>query len=83
MIPVFADSSYFLALLNADDELHPRVAEFTPTFNGRVITTSWVLTEVVDALSRPAFRQTVVGFMEDLRADPQVTVVPASQSPPA
>ncbi len=78
-MPVFADTSYYLALLNADDELHPRVAAFTPTFNGRMVTTAWVLTEVADALSRLVFRGTVVGFLEDLMADKQVTVVPASQ----
>ncbi len=79
MIPVFADTAFYLALLNADDELHPRVAAIVPGFNGRMVTTVWVLTEVADALSRSAFRETVVGFIDALRADPQITVVPASQ----
>jgi uncharacterized protein len=76
---VFADTAYYLALLNARDELHERAAAVTPGFNDRLLTTTWVLTEVADALSRPAFRSTVVEFIDALRADPQVTIVPASQ----
>jgi predicted nucleic acid-binding protein len=76
---IFADSAYYLALLNARDELHERAATVTLGFNDRLLTTTWVLTEVVDALSRPAFRPTVVEFIDALRTDPQVTIVPASQ----
>jgi predicted nucleic acid-binding protein len=76
---IFADSAYYLALLNARDELHERAATVTPGFNDRLLTTTWVLTEVVDGLSRPAFRSTVVEFIDALRTDPQVTIVPASQ----
>jgi predicted nucleic acid-binding protein len=76
---VFADTAYFLALLNVNDELHKPAAALTPSVNGRLLTTTWVLTEVVDALSRTAFRTTVVDFVNALRGDPQVTVIPASQ----
>ena len=70
---------YYLALLNAHDELHERATTVTAGITDRLLTTTWVLTEVVDALSRPAFRSTVVKFIDALRADPQVTIVPASQ----
>jgi uncharacterized protein len=76
---VFADTAYYLALLNVNDDLYERAVAFTPGFSGRLLTTTWVLTEVVDALSRPAFRSTVVGFVRALGADPQVRIVPASQ----
>jgi hypothetical protein len=75
----FADTAYYLALLNVHDELHGRSTEFTTGFNGQLLTTTWVLTEVVDALSRPAFRTTVVDFVRAIQTDPQVTIVPASQ----
>lgn len=68
-----------LALLNVNDELHERAAEFTCAYSGRLLTTAWVLTEVLDALSRPRDRSTAVDFVNALRADLQVTVVPASE----
>jgi uncharacterized protein len=76
---VFADTAYYLAFLNIHDELHARSTEFTVGFDGLLLTTTWVLTEVVDALSRPAFRSTVVDFILAIRTDSQVTIVPASQ----
>ncbi len=79
MTAVFADTAFYLALLNADDELHPRAAELAATLNASMVTNAWILTEVLDALSRPEFRRTVVGFIEAIKVDPRVTVVPASQ----
>jgi predicted nucleic acid-binding protein len=76
---VFADTAYYLALLNVRDELHERATALTPGFNDRLLTTTWVLVEVADALSRPAFRSTVVEFIQSLQVDPQVTIVPANQ----
>ncbi len=79
MKEVFADTVYYLALLNVRDELHGRSVALTPDFNDQLLTTTWVLTEVADALCRPAFRSTVVEFIAALRNDPQITIVPASQ----
>ena len=79
MKEVFADTVYYLALLNVRDELHGRSVALTPGFNDRLLTTTWVLTEVADALCRPAFRSTVVEFIAALQNDPQVAIVPASQ----
>ena len=79
MKEVFADTAYYLALLNVHDELHGRSVALTPGFNDRLLTTTWVLTEVADALCRPVFRSTVVEFITALQNDPQVTIVPASQ----
>ena len=79
MKTVFADTAYYLAFLNVHDELHGRSAEFTTSFDGQLLTTTWVLTEVADALSRPAFRSTVVDFVRAIQTDPQVTIVPADQ----
>jgi predicted nucleic acid-binding protein len=75
----FADTSYYLALLNADDELNPAATQLTPQLQGRIVTTAWVLAEVADALCRPGYRDLAVEFIRDLQADPRVTVVPPSQ----
>ncbi len=48
----FADTFYYLAMLNPRDQAHERVkARVGPTL-GQVVTTAWVLTEVGDAMSR-------------------------------
>lgn len=43
MKTVFADTFYFLALLNASDHAHGRADAFTSSFTGRLLTTGWVL----------------------------------------
>jgi uncharacterized protein len=80
VIAVFADTSFYLAFLNPDDEFHSRSVEFTSSFNGKMLTTTWVLTELVDALSRPADRQAVVDFVAELQVDPQVVTLSAHQT---
>jgi len=79
MTGVFADTVYYLAFVNANDELHSRAKQLTLDVTGRLVTTTWVLTEVVDAFSRPACRATVVQLVRDLEADPRVIIVPPTQ----
>ncbi len=72
---VLADTFYFLALVNPSDGRHRQAKAFTATFQGRIVTTSWVITEFADAsanrVSRPAFLQTLT----ELRGDPDVTIL--------
>jgi predicted nucleic acid-binding protein len=79
MNPVFADTAYYLALLSPDDELHAEAMRLTPDIHGGVVTTAWVLTELVDAMSCPPNRRLVVDFVRDWYDDPRVTLVPPSQ----
>ena len=76
---VFADISYYFAFLNARDELHEQARAFTEDFDGKMVTTVWVLTELADGMAGPLDRQGFIAFLEGLRADPQVEIVPASQ----
>ncbi len=76
---VFADSNYFLALLNNRDELHPRAKEITPSVSGCLLTTTWILSEVLDALCKLAYRKLATDFVNDLRSDPDVIIFPATQ----
>jgi predicted nucleic acid-binding protein len=76
---VFADTSYYLALLNPADESHKRAIGFTATFAGTMVTTDWVLTELADGLSRARTRRILIDFVESLRGDPAVRIVPASR----
>jgi predicted nucleic acid-binding protein len=49
MTAIFADSAYYLALLNARDQYHDRAKRASAALQGQILTTTWVLTEVADA----------------------------------
>lgn len=74
---VFADTFYFLALLNRADKAHARALAYTASFQGEIVTTALVLTELGDALSDPANRMEFVSTLKDLEANPQVRIVAA------
>ena len=46
----FADTFYFLALLSSRDHSHPRAVQFSQSLTCPIITTTWVLTELADAM---------------------------------
>jgi hypothetical protein len=78
MSAVFADTFYFLGLLNATDEANDRCVAFTERWRGRLVTTEFVLLELADAFAAPPNRARVVSFLHRLRQRPDVTVVSAS-----
>jgi predicted nucleic acid-binding protein len=77
---VFADTFYYLALLNAADEDHARAADWTGRFSGRIVTSDWVLTELADGLRRADGRRVVAAFLRDLLTAADVRVVPADRA---
>ena len=80
MTPVFADTSYFLALLNPTDALHGAATEVSRSLRQKVVTTDFVLAEVGNALSRANVRARFVGLVAHLREEPSVTLLPASRA---
>jgi predicted nucleic acid-binding protein len=79
MIPVFADTFYCLALASRKDRAHPKCLEFSQSSDRPVITTTWILMELGDALSRGQDRSVFALLMEDLADDPDTTVLSANQ----
>ena len=79
MKPVFADTFFYLAILNPEDAAHLHAAELLRTRTARTITTAWVLTEVGDAMAAPMNRPLFLALLERLRSDPKVTIVPPTQ----
>jgi uncharacterized protein len=72
---VFADTFYWIALLNPADAFHD-TAKGTPV-SGRIVTGVAVQLEVLDAFSMdPLLSPTAIHFWESTNRDPQVTVVP-------
>lgn len=80
MRTVFADTFYYFALLNRSDDAHARAARLTAQFDGRMMTTAWVLTEVADAVITPKDRTAFHAFYETLIADPGVCIIEPSES---
>ena len=76
MSTVFADTSYFVALLNPRDDQHAAVRLWTANFEGRLLTTAWVLVEAANFMSRGANRRAVLELLKQLRRDESVTIVP-------
>lgn len=76
MTDAFADSFYFLALSNPQDEAHEQALRESQDKSRRIVTTAWVLTEVGDALSSPPNRRRFVELLDILWDDPQAVVIP-------
>ncbi len=54
MNAVFADTSYYVALLGERDQRHAKAVALSPAIYGRIVTTDFVLVEVGNWLSRTA-----------------------------
>jgi len=78
MKQTFADSFYFLALLNPRDAAHARVVAASNTLEGKLVTTDYVLVEVADAFARPADRSRFLSLLALLQNDPNAEVVAAN-----
>ena len=75
MTTVFADTYYYLALVNEDDEGYAKALHFGDSFRGRIITTEWVLTEVGDALAQSHDRPAFLQLLESIQNDAQSTII--------
>ena len=78
MKPVFADTSYFIALLSETDEWHDAAVEWSGKLLGRQVVTEYVLVELGSALSRVGDRRLYVPFVEQVLAEEGTDFIPAS-----
>ena len=76
---VFADTFYYLAMLNSRDAAHQWSRAFSATTGVATVTTSWVLTEVGDAMTGLRRRSAFLFMLADLRRNPLCTIVRPSQ----
>jgi uncharacterized protein len=79
MIKVFADTSYYIALLGEYDQHHATAVAHAQAFYGEIISTDFVLLEVGNWLSRTADRLIFLRLLEMLEKDSQTTVIPATR----
>jgi len=75
MTKVFADTFYFLALLNKHDEAHAKALSYSSQID-KLVTTEWVLTELADGLASSRHRKMFVQTREELLADTDAQVIP-------
>lgn len=79
MSAVFADTSYYLALVLSGDADHASAVRLGRTLRRPIVTTEFVLTELGNALSRSSVRAAFVRVLADLRSDPTTMIVPAGE----
>ena len=79
MTCVFADTFYFLAILNVKDAAHDKAVALSQSLEVPVLTTAWVRTELADGLADSSRRHMFRNVVDDLQADPETIVVPPSQ----
>lgn len=77
MRTAFADTFYFLALLDSREEFHAPAAEFSRDPELRLVTTEWVLAEFGNAYSNPEDRADFVRLYRALVNHPRVKIIPA------
>lgn len=76
---VFADTWFFLAILNPSDPNHPRALAASRSLRHHRVTTDWILVEVGDALSQAWNRDVFARFYDWIHGHPGTTIVPASR----
>jgi predicted nucleic acid-binding protein len=77
MKQIFADSSYWIGLVNPRDQIHQKVIKITrQLFSVRLVTTEMVLGELLNSFSDSPFRRAVAGMVLKLRNDRNVRIVP-------
>ncbi|MGB8354017.1 MAG: PIN domain-containing protein [Chthoniobacteraceae bacterium] len=75
MKPVFADTSFFLALINTRDQYHGAAVELNSTLSVPLVTTSWVLLEFANSISASRVRGRFEQVLVRLRSEPDAKIV--------
>lgn len=80
---VFLDASYAIALASPRDQYHPTALELADRLEDLsigLVTTVGVILEIGNALSYRRFRREAVALLTALDSDPNVEIVPVSES---
>lgn len=74
----FADTWFYIALLDRDDQHHQRVRRFISENDDIYVTTRWVLAEAANALGSTPLRRQVTILLNDLEQDASTVVIKPS-----
>jgi uncharacterized protein len=75
---VFADTSFYIALVCPKDENHRASFEFDRYFDGQYVTSEFVLIELGNWLADPRNREAFMEIHRVLRSDPSTVILPAT-----
>ena len=75
MKPVFADTAFFLALINPRDQYHRSAVELNARLSAPLVTTAWVLLEFANAISASHARRSFERVTVRLRSESDVTII--------
>lgn len=78
MRAVFADTFYFLALLNKRDAAHQQAVAASRSPGLAIVTTEFVLLELADALCKPSQREEVLALCNLVETDPAFRLIRAT-----
>jgi len=78
---VFADTTYWIALINPGDDFHETAVSIAPQIKGAIIVTSdWVLNEFLTFYNRwNELKEKALEIYDKIVGDPNVVVEPASK----
>jgi uncharacterized protein len=78
VIAVFADTGYWVALINRADSLHNKASSLSKSLcRARVVTTGLVLVEILDFFAEdgPKWRRAAATLVNDIKRNANVSVV--------
>ena len=78
MSSVFADTSFFVALLVPRDRFYAKATRLMIEITERIVTTDWVLVEMANFMGRSKSRLRVASFVRELQADFRLDIVPST-----
>jgi uncharacterized protein len=78
MSPVFADTSFYAAIVNRRDQLHARAMEAAAKIDGPILSSEFVLLETANFCTVGQSRAVFLRLVANLRAAPKVEIVPAT-----
>jgi uncharacterized protein len=76
----FADTHFFLALVNPTDSMHAQARQYSQDQQGTLVTSEWVLLEVADGLASHRHRHVFDRLNQQLYNFPQSIIVEADHS---
>ena len=74
---IFADTSYWVALVNPRDQIHEKAIKASEQLSAAILlTTEMVLVELLNGFADSAYRGAVGEMVAQLRQDPKLTILP-------
>jgi predicted nucleic acid-binding protein len=71
----FADTSFWIALVDRRDAYHLKAVECSQKLSGKIVTTEAVLLETINTFSKPNWRPHVIALIDHIRTRDDIEIV--------